>query len=101
MTLKEFQQSIDDNVVPEGLSNPLVALWYDAQDNWEKAHEYAQRNNDAESAWVHAYLHRKEDDLPNANYWYVRASRTMPHQRLDEEWQFIVNELLGKEASER
>ena len=69
--------------------------------NWDKAHEYAQRDRDSESAWVHAYLHRKEDDLTNANYWYARASRTMPDQRLEEEWQFIVEELLKNEPTEK
>ena len=101
MTPEEFQQSVDTQEVPSGLSNPLMALWYDAQDDWDKAHDYAQRDNDSESAWVHAYLHRKEDDLTNANYWYVRASRTMPDQRLEEEWQFIVQELLKNGPSKK
>ena len=99
MTPKEFQQTIDAREAPAGLSNPLMALWYDAQGDWEKAHDYAQRDNDSESAWVHAYLHRKEDDISNANYWYVRASRTMPDQRLEEEWQFIVQKLLEAPSS--
>ena len=98
MTLKEFQQTIDAQAEPSGLTNPLLALWYDAQDDWDKAHEFAQQDNDAESAWVHAYLHRKEGDLVNANYWYVRASRTMPEQRLEEEWQHIVQTLLAKKV---
>ena len=97
MTLEEFQQTIDTKTLPPRLSNPLTALWYDAQGDWEKAHDYAQQNNDSASAWVHAYLHRKEDDLSNANYWYVRASRTMPDQRLEEEWQFIAQTLLEEE----
>ena len=95
MTLEEFQQS----KAPSHLSNSLVALWYDAQDDWKTAHDYAQRNNDAESAWVHAYLHRKEGDLTNANYWYVRAGRTMPDQRLEDEWKCIVQALLKKKSS--
>lgn len=95
MTPKEFQQTIEAKEPPSSLSAPLMALWYDAQDDWDKAHDFAQRNNDSESAWVHAYLHRKEGDLTNANYWYVRASRTMPEHRLGEEWEHIVQELLS------
>ena len=95
MTLEEFQQSTQADKAPSTLSHPLLALWYDAQGNWEKAHDYAQQNNDSASAWVHAYLHRKEGDLMNANYWYVRASRTLPDQPLEEEWEFIAQTLLN------
>jgi hypothetical protein len=73
-----------------------MALWYDARGDWKKAHDFAQRNNDSESAWVHAYLHRKEGDLVNASYWYTRAGRTTPDDRLTEEWEYIVKTLLKK-----
>jgi hypothetical protein len=34
------------------------------------------RNADTpDGAWVHAYLHRKEGYLGNADYWYRRAGR--------------------------
>ncbi|MGB3851034.1 MAG: hypothetical protein WA958_13770 [Tunicatimonas sp.] len=79
------------------MSDPLMALWYDAQDDWDQAHDYAQRQTDSASAWVHAYLHRKEGDLPNANYWYVRAGRTLPEVRLAEEWKEIVTVLISRE----
>ena len=84
--------------MPSELSNPLAALWHDAQDDWEQAHDFAQRDNDAKSAWVHAYLHRREGDLVNANYWYVRAGRTLPEARLEEEWEEIVRILLKRES---
>ena len=45
-------------------------------------------------AWVHAYLHRKEGDQWNANYWYRRAGRSMSQCSLDEEWEEIVKALL-------
>lgn len=93
MNFDEFQQTIDESEMPSGLSNPLVALWHDARGDWKKAHDFAQRDNDSESAWVHAYLHRKEGDLMNANYWYVRAGRTLPEMRLEEEWKEIARAL--------
>ena len=96
MNLDTFQQTIGDDHPPSGLSDPLTALWYAARGDWDQAHDYAQRNNDSESAWVHAYLHRKEDDLVNASYWYVRAERTAPESRLEEEWQHITEMLLRK-----
>ena len=31
MTPEEFQQAVGTKTEPSGLSNPLMALWYDAQ----------------------------------------------------------------------
>lgn len=42
---------------------------------WEAAHELAQAQDDAEGAWVHAWVHRIEGDLGNADYWYRHANR--------------------------
>ena len=41
----------------------LKALWYDAHDKWEEAHEVVQAH-EGKSAYdrIHAYLHRKEGD---------------------------------------
>ncbi len=97
MTFEEFQRTINEGKMPSGLGNPLAALWHDARDDWDQAHDFAQRDNDSESAWVHAYLHRKEKDLVNADYWYVRAGRTLPEERIEEEWEEIVKILLKKE----
>jgi hypothetical protein len=64
----------------------LQALWWDARGEWERAHALAQINEgDPRSAWVHAYLHRKEGDLSNAAYWYRRAGRSMATGPLETE----------------
>ena len=34
-----------------------------------------------EAAWVHAYLHRVEGDLPNAGYWYRTAGKPVAEGR--------------------
>ncbi|MEQ9442613.1 MAG: hypothetical protein RIG62_26470 [Cyclobacteriaceae bacterium] len=94
MTLEEYQDTLNGPDVPEQLSDPLKALWYDAKEDWDQAHNYAQKHNDSQSAWVHAYLHRKEGDTLNAQYWYTRASRTMPDETLAQEWKNIVENLL-------
>jgi len=39
------------------------------------SHEFAQAQHEAEGAWVHAWLHRIEGDLDNADYWYRCSSR--------------------------
>ena len=37
------------------------------------AHKTVQKLNTKSAFWLHAYLHRLEGDLDNANYWYRRA----------------------------
>jgi hypothetical protein len=79
----------------EGLSAPLAALWWDARGDWDKAHEAAQADSGAEAAWVHGYLHRKEGDLANADYWYRRAGRKRPSVALEDEWRMVAAALLN------
>ncbi|MBK7871761.1 MAG: hypothetical protein IPJ74_14320 [Saprospiraceae bacterium] len=90
MTFDEFRSLAH----PQDLPPLLQALWQDAQGNWHKAHEIAQDIETPDGAWVHAYLHRKEGDLWNADYWYRRAGRTRPDMTLEEEWEEIVKGLL-------
>jgi hypothetical protein len=91
MTIADFRAS-----QPDELDRPLLALWWDAHGDWEKAHEVAQDLEGVEGAWVHAYLHRKEGDQSNASYWYRRAGRSAAKGDLDAEWQQIVEDLLAR-----
>ena len=75
---------------PAGLAPPLAALWWDARGAWAQAHAAAQADPGAAAAWVHAYLHRREGDLANADYWYRRAGRQRPDLSLDAEWTAIA-----------
>lgn len=95
-TIDELLASLDDENCPAGISGPLIALWHDAKGDWHAAHGVAQDESGADGAWVHAYLHRKEPDLQNANYWYCRAQRTMPELTLEEEWREIASTLLDR-----
>jgi len=83
-------QALMDLDAPAGLAPTLAALWWDARGDWARAHEAAQSVDTAEAAWVHAYLHRKEGDLSNADYWYRRAGRQRPAVPLEAEWAEIV-----------
>lgn len=80
--------------MPAGLNVYLQALWYDAKDDWHKAHALVDHLNDKTACWVHAYLHRKEGDLGNADYWYRRAGKTRPSVSLKQEWEIIVKAIL-------
>jgi hypothetical protein len=47
-----------------------------------------------EAAWIHAYLHRKEGDEPNAVYWYSRAGKSVANKTLPEEWNDLAHHFL-------
>ncbi|WP_210487703.1 hypothetical protein [Rufibacter aurantiacus] len=94
MDFTTFQQSISAPMPPAGASVYLQALWHDAQNNWKEAHELIQDLPDKNAAWIHAYLHRKEGDLWNADYWYNRAGQKRPSGTLQEEWEQLVKAVL-------
>jgi hypothetical protein len=95
MDLAEFRATVAATAPPASASLPLQALWWDAKGDWDKAHDCAQADPGAAGSAVHAYLHRKEPDLPNARYWYNRAGRSPAMGSLDQEWGALVTELLG------
>ncbi len=93
MDLGLFRNSLKNSQPDPGLSTWLQALWYDAKGNWEKAHELIQDLPDQTSALLHAYLHRKEGDTWNADYWYTKAGKKRPALTLEEEWERLVGDL--------
>lgn len=95
MTYQEFISSLSNQNPPLEISENLQALWYDANDNWNKAHDIVQVTSGHDGDWIHAYLHRKEGDLSNASYWYSRIGRSRPDKPLEEEWQELANHLLN------
>ncbi|MER9923775.1 hypothetical protein NKJ84_12620 [Mesorhizobium sp. M0048] len=94
MDLQAFRDSIAEPQPPAGLSPALQALWWDAKGDWTKAHECAQQRDNTAGMHVHAYLHRKEGDQSNAEYWYRRSNAAPSTLTLDEEWQELARTLL-------
>jgi hypothetical protein len=94
MDYAAFEHTLKGDQPPANLSNALQALWWDAKGDWDRAHACAQAQDDPESAWVHAYLHRKEGDRVNASYWYRRAGKPAFAGTLAEEWDALVRALL-------
>ena len=94
MTLDDFRASLAAGTPPNGLSKELQALWHEANGDWRRAHKLAQSQKGKVAAAVHAYLHRKEGDLSNADYWYERAGRERPKAALSKEWESLVAEFL-------
>jgi hypothetical protein len=70
-----FFASLNRKQPPSFAAPMLRAVWHGLRGDWETARELAQAQDDAEGAWVHAWLHRIEGDLGNADYWYRCAQR--------------------------
>jgi hypothetical protein len=70
-------------------------MWWAAKGDWTQAHRIVMDASGADAAWVHAYLHRLEGDLPNARYWYGVARRPPATGSFDEEWHAIVAALVA------
>ena len=94
MTFNEFLKSTENDRPPPALSETLISLWWDKKGNWDKGHSIAQKISTLQGSAVHAYLHRKEGVLWNADYWYSRANRERPKIPLEEEWNLLVEEML-------
>ena len=94
MQLNEFIQSIQEESPPEGLSEPLQAMWHARKGDWETAHNIAQHISSELGSWIHAYLHRIEGDLSNADYWYKRACKPQFQGSTETEADDIVNSIL-------
>jgi len=91
MTVEEFEAA-----KVEEFDGALLALWWDAKGEWDKAHRIAQDVAGPDGAWVHAFLHRKGGALGKAVYWYGRAGRVVERGDSRLEWEGIVREMLGR-----
>jgi len=84
-----------DSSPPAGLSKALQALWLARAGRWDDAHDLCQEVPGSAGAWIHAWLHRQEGDLGNADYWYRRADKppVTKGKPLEQEWLEIAEAL--------
>tara|TARA_B110000196_G_scaffold123070_1_gene106741 strand:- start:1145 stop:1429 length:285 start_codon:yes stop_codon:yes gene_type:complete len=94
MQFDEFINSTKENASPQSLSEPLQAMWYARKGDWETAHNIAQSISSELGSWIHAYLHRVEGDLSNADYWYKRAGKPQFQGSTEAEADDIINSIL-------
>ena len=94
MNFDDFIKSVHDEKPSPEISETLTSLWWDKKGDWDTAHSIAQDIPTEQGSAVHAYLHREEGVLWNADYWYSRAGRVRPEVPLAEEWQSLVKEML-------
>ncbi len=91
-----FQLSLKEGKPPLNWPSGLKSMWYDVKGDWESSHDIAQNMPGPDGSWIHAYLHRKEGDRFNAEYWYSRANKTFPKISLEEEQEVLVAYFIGE-----
>ena len=94
MNSEQFTKSLTDEAPPPEISAPLKALWWDAKGDWAQAHAQVEDLETRDAMAVHAYLHRKEGDSGNADYWYRRSGTNFRRPTLEAEWDALVQGLL-------
>ena len=98
MDLHTFKESLYSPESPKNISVYLDALWHDGKGDWNGSHELIQDVPDKNASWIHAYLHRKEGDIWNADYWYNKGGKKRPSLSLEQEWEQLVNFFLNEKA---
>jgi hypothetical protein len=82
------------------MNNPHIqALNLAKDDHWDQAHTLIQSHTDTNACLIHAYLHRVEGDLSNADYWYHRAGASRPDNSLEQEWERLFFLVQSQEKS--
>ncbi len=95
MDISFFKESLAGDTPPENATVHLKALWYDKKGDWNSAHDLIQDLQDKNAAWIHAYLHRKEGDVANADYWYRLAGKKRYSGTIEEEWEELLKALIS------
>ncbi len=90
MDYDNFINLTKKNEPSDKLSGIHLAIWYAMKGNWDMAHNIVQDINTNNAYWMHAYLHRVEGDISNANYWYNRARKESSSESLDSELNDII-----------
>lgn len=96
MNAEGFLSTLGEQAPPAGLPATLQALWWDKKGNWARAHALVDELETPDGMAVHAYLHRKEGEDWNAEYWYQRAGKSYYRPALEAEWTALLEALSGE-----
>lgn len=95
MKTEELRKALANQELSPDFTIHEKALWFTNHDEWEKAHELIQSENDSLSSLIHGYLHNIEGDHWNSDFWYRRSGYTLPVGR-DKQWDFIIEQVAGQ-----
>ena len=95
MNYDKFIKLTKQSEPTDSLSSIQLALWHAMKNNWDMAHNIVQDINTDTASWIHAYLHRVEGDLSNANYWYNCASKNACTESLESELNNIIQSVFN------
>ena len=95
MNYQEFIKSLELTSPSSNIDGLELALWHAAKGNWDRAHEITQEIHTKTASWVHAYPHREEGDIDNANYWYRQASKEACSDSLEVELDNILRSVFS------
>ena len=90
MKYDDFIKLTKESKPSDQLNGVHLAIWYAVTDNWDMAHNIVQDIQTETASWIHAYLHRVEGDIANADYWYNRARKDPSHESLESELSDII-----------
>ena len=90
MNYDNFIKLTNESNPSDAISGIHLALWHAMKNNWDMAHNIVQDISTDTASWIHAYLHRVEGDLSNANYWYNRAGKKSTTESLESELNNII-----------
>lgn len=91
ITRTSFNESLALTAPPQHYTIYQQSLWHDANGDWQTAHDLIDHLDDLISAHIHAYLHRKEGDQWNAEYWYKRAKQPVFTGALEDEFEYLFD----------
>ena len=94
MNYDNFIKQTNESNPSDAISGIHLALWHAMKNNWDMAHNIVQDIKTETASWIHAYLHRVEGDLDNANYWYNRAEKKSSTESLETELNNIIKSVL-------
>lgn len=93
-TLEAFRKTLEEDSPSVTWPMALQCLWFDANKDWKAAHDIAQEMTGPVGSLLHAYLHRKEGDRWNAEYWYRQAGESYPQVPLQDEFEELFQRVL-------